>query len=131
MIAGSLGCGDSGVVSTDIHGASGSDARIASTWGSVAASIQAQRALVWQGPQPEQVSLAGQVTCGLRLAGLGVAQRRAPQAQQVSPGREVARVSGLPGADVLDGFFRRSVRNAGGHGDEVFHGSCREGCGRT
>src|SRR5258706_3599383 len=32
MIAGSLGCGDSGVVSTAIQGASGSDARIASIW---------------------------------------------------------------------------------------------------
>src|SRR5690242_8396104 len=50
-------------------------------------------------------------------------QRRAPQAQQVSLGRELARVGGLAGADVLDRFFRRSVRNAGGHVDEVFQWS--------
>jgi hypothetical protein len=48
--------------------------------------------------------------------------RRAPQAQQVPGGRELTRVRGLPGADVLDGFFRGSIRNVCGHGDEIFHG---------
>ena len=62
MIAGSLGCGDSGVVSTVIHGASGSASRIVPHLGGVAGLVQAQRAPVWQGPQPEQVSLGGQRT---------------------------------------------------------------------
>ena len=42
-------------------------------------------------------------------------------AKQVALGREFTRVSGLAGADVVDGFLGGTVRNMGGHGDEVFH----------
>ena len=58
MIAGSLGCGDSGVVSTVIQGASGSACEDRLHLGRVAGLVQAQRAPgARQRPQPEQVSL--------------------------------------------------------------------------
>ena len=76
MIAGSLGSGDSGVVSMVIQGASGSDARIACIRAASRAWYRPSARPSWQRPQPEQVSLAGQVARGLRLAGRGVVHRR-------------------------------------------------------
>jgi hypothetical protein len=48
-------------------------------------------------------------------------QRRPPQAQQVPLRRELPRAGGLAGADVRDRLVWRSVRNVGGHRDEIFH----------
>jgi hypothetical protein len=39
-------------------------------------------------------------------------RRRTPQAQQVSLRRELARVHALAGADVVDGLFRRPIRQS-------------------
>src|SRR5216683_4426835 len=73
----------------------------------------------------------GQDLLELALVGGGEQPERAPftwlqwgtpQAQQVSLRRELTRVGGLAGADVVDGLSRSSVRDVGGHGDEIFHG---------
>src|SRR6185312_7703902 len=50
-------------------------------------------------------------------------KRGAPQPQQVALRGELARPSGLAGADVVDGLLQRSLRDMGGHGDEIFHSS--------
>ena len=43
------------------------------------------------------------------------------RARQVPLRRELARACGPAGTDVVDGLFRRSFRDVGGHGDEIFH----------
>src|SRR5207302_5312297 len=49
-------------------------------------------------------------------------QRRTPKAKHVSLRGELARAGRFTVAHVLDRLFRRSVRNVGGHGDEILHG---------
>jgi hypothetical protein len=127
MIAGSLGCGDSGVVSTVIQGPSGSASRIACIWAASRDLIGAPHPQRHRGEnllEPVAADGGGEQPKGAPFAWL---QRRAPQAQQVSLSRELTRAGGLAGAGVLDRFFRRSVRNVGGHADEVFHGQAALG----
>ena len=81
MIAGSLGCGDSGVVVHRHPGGQRQRLQDRLHLGRVAGLPQAERAPVArQRPQPEQVSLAGQV-----MGGLGLARPRCPAT--VSAGR--------------------------------------------
>src|SRR5215472_13426158 len=49
-------------------------------------------------------------------------KRWSPEPQQVVLRREVSRAASLPGANVVDGFCRRSIRSVRGHGDEILHG---------
>ena len=58
-------------------------------------------------------------------------QRRAPQAQQMSLGRELARVGGLVVRMFWTASSWCSVRDAGGHADEVFDGQAPPGLLQT
>jgi hypothetical protein len=65
-------------------------------------------AVVGGGEQPERAPLARP-------------QRRPPQPEHVPLRRELAGVRGLARADVSHGLVRCSVRDVGGHGDQVLH----------